>query len=132
MFSITTRVRYQETDHGGRVYHANYLIWMDMCRTEYLRANGIDYPALEKKGNFLVVRKVELEYHAAASYDDVVEVIIKQIESHKIRVDFYYDIVDNETRKLLVSAFVQLVCVDVSGKPIKLPNQLNTVLISKV
>jgi acyl-CoA thioester hydrolase len=101
-----------------------------MCRTEYLRAKGIDYPAMEKMGNFLVVRKAELEYHAAASYDDVVDVVIKRIEHHKIRVDFYYDIVDNESRKLLVSAFIQLVCVDVSGKPVKLPNQLNTILIS--
>ncbi len=128
MFSITTRVRYQETDHGGRVYHANYLVWLDMCRTEYLRAKGIDYPAMEKRGTFLVVRKAELEYHGAAAYDDVVEVLIKRIERHKIRVDFYYDIVDNESRKLLISAFIQLVCVDVNGKPIKLPDQLNTVV----
>ena len=130
MFSITTRVRYQETDHGGRVYHANYLVWLDMCRTEFLRANGIDYPAMEEMGNYLVVRKAELEYHAAAVYDDVVEVIIKRIELHKIRVDFYYDIVDNDSRRLLISAFIQLVCVDKTGKPIKLPSQLNTVLIS--
>lgn len=130
MFAITTRVRYQETDHGGRVYHANYLVWLDMCRTEYLRAKGIDYPAMEKRGTFLVVRKAELEYMGSAGYDDVVEVMIKRIERHKIRVDFYYDIVDNESRKLLISAFIQLVCVDVNGKPIKLPDQLNTVLIS--
>ncbi len=130
MFSIITRVRYQETDHGGRVYHANYLVWLDMCRTEYLRVKGIDYPEMEKMGMFLVVRKAELEYHGAAAYDDVVEVIIKRIERHKIRVDFYYDIVDNESRKLLISAFIQLVCVDVKGKPIKLPDPLNAVLIS--
>jgi YbgC/YbaW family acyl-CoA thioester hydrolase len=103
-----------------------------MCRTEYLRSQGVDYPSIEKMGIFLVVRKAELEYHRSASYDEVVEVIIKRIEVHKIRVDFYYDIVDNESRKLLISAFIQLVCVDENGKPIKLPDQLNTFLINKV
>ena len=128
MFSITTRVRYQETDKGQRVYHANYLVWMDMARTEYLRHKGIDYAAMEDMGMFLVVRKVELEYHASPFYDDVVQIYIRRIERQKIRVDFYYDIVDNDSQKLLVSGFVQLVCVDAKGKPRKLPDQLNEVL----
>jgi hypothetical protein len=37
------RVRYSETDRMGIVYHANYIIWFEMGRTDYCRAAGVPY-----------------------------------------------------------------------------------------
>ena len=37
------RVRYAETDKMGVVYHANYLIWFEIGRTEFCRARGFSY-----------------------------------------------------------------------------------------
>ncbi len=34
---LSLKVRYAETDKMGRVYHANYLIYLDLARTEFLR-----------------------------------------------------------------------------------------------
>ena len=34
---IEHRVNYSETDQMTFAYHANYLVWFDMARTEYLR-----------------------------------------------------------------------------------------------
>jgi Predicted thioesterase len=46
---ITTRVRYQETDQMGIVYYANFFVYFEMGRTEYLRNIGLPYAALEKE-----------------------------------------------------------------------------------
>ncbi|MDD5455980.1 MAG: thioesterase family protein [Candidatus Margulisbacteria bacterium] len=126
--SITTRVRYQETDKGNRVYHAQYLVWLDMARTEYLRSHGIDYARFEEEGYFLVVKKVEVDYHFPAQFDDLIDIVINRIERQKIRVDFYYDIVHNSSKKLLASAYTQLVCINKKGKPIKIPEKMISIL----
>ena len=52
-------MNYSETDQMGFVYHANYLVWMDMARTEHLRERGATYKALEQQGTFLTVTDVD-------------------------------------------------------------------------
>src|SRR5258705_281200 len=56
----------------GFVYHANYLIWMDMARTEHLREQGVSYKELEQQGIFLAVTDVHVRYRLAARYDAAV------------------------------------------------------------
>ena len=49
------RVRYAETDQMGVVYHANFVVWMEVGRVEYARAAGLPYTALESAGFFMAV-----------------------------------------------------------------------------
>ena len=51
---IQFRVRYAETDQMGVVYHANYLVWMEMGRTELCRAQGVRYRDLEQQEGVLL------------------------------------------------------------------------------
>ena len=44
------RVNYSETDQMGVVYHARYLVWLDVARTEHLRRSGMSYRELEASG----------------------------------------------------------------------------------
>ena len=46
----TVRVNYSETDQMGVVYHARYLIWLDVARCEHLRLSGMTYSDLEQTG----------------------------------------------------------------------------------
>ncbi len=48
---ITVRVNYSETDQMGVVYHARYVVWLDMARTEHLREAGFSYKELEDQGS---------------------------------------------------------------------------------
>ena len=43
----TVRVRYAETDKMGIVYYANYLIWFEIGRTDWLRGTGSTYRSME-------------------------------------------------------------------------------------
>ena len=67
MESVTTqlRVRYAETDQMGVVYHANYIVWMEIGRVEYFRARGIRYRDMERdEGILLVVVEAHCRYHS--------------------------------------------------------------------
>ena len=72
--STETRVRYAETDQMGVVYHANYLAWCEIGRTELMRQAGVPYAQVEAEGMLLAVSDVTLRYHAPARYDDVIHV----------------------------------------------------------
>jgi acyl-CoA thioester hydrolase len=71
---IRVRVNYSETDQMGVVYHARYLVWLDIARTEHLRRSGMSYRELEEAGLRLAVGEVAIRYRRPARYDDEVRV----------------------------------------------------------
>jgi acyl-CoA thioester hydrolase len=65
------RVRYAETDQMGVVYHANYLVWFEVGRVEFIRQLGMDYRSMEQEEDALIaVVEVTARYKAPARYDD--------------------------------------------------------------
>jgi acyl-CoA thioester hydrolase len=73
--SIVTelRVRYAETDQMGVVYYANYLVWFELGRVEFMRSLGFDYKQMEvEDGCILPVIEASCRYKAPARYDDVI------------------------------------------------------------
>ena len=50
--AIEVKVRYQETDQMGVVYHGNYFTWFEIARVQLLEDLGFPYRELEKKGTF--------------------------------------------------------------------------------
>ncbi len=88
------RVRYAETDKMGVVYHANYLIWFEIGRTEYCRERGITYRDMEESGDaFLVVAESYCRYKAPAFYDDELIVRTHLTELRRRSMRFGYEIV---------------------------------------
>jgi len=70
------RVRYAETDQMGVVYHANYLVWFEVGRVEFIRQLGMDYKDMEQEEDALIaVAEVTARYKAPARYDD--ELIVR-------------------------------------------------------
>ena len=64
--TIEFRVRYAETDQMGVVYHANYLVWCEVGRTELIRQRFASYAEVERAGVLLAVSEASLRFHAAA------------------------------------------------------------------
>jgi acyl-CoA thioester hydrolase len=69
------RVRYAETDQMGMAYYANYLVWFEVMRGDYMRAVGVPYTRLEAEGYRLPIVEARVRYIAPAGYDDPVEVV---------------------------------------------------------
>ncbi len=122
------RVRYAETDQMGVVYHANYLVWCEVGRTEYIRAAGMSYRDLEAQGVGLAVSDLQMRFHAAASYDDVVRVETRCTEVRSRLVAFDYVVSNAATDARLVSASTRLVAIDRGGRPTSLPPAVRTLL----
>jgi acyl-CoA thioester hydrolase len=88
------RVRYAETDQMGVVYHANYLIWFEVGRVEYIRQLGLDYKSMEREeGCGIAVVDVSVRYKAPARYDDELVVQTRLIAARGALIRFGYRIV---------------------------------------
>ncbi len=87
-----TRVRYAETDAMGIVYHANYLIWFEIARTELFRSFGLPYTRFELEGLGLAVVEANIRYKSPAKYDDQLELKAEIAEIGSRKVSFNYQI----------------------------------------
>ena len=119
--TVELRVRYAETDRMGVVYHANYLAWCEVGRTEFIRTLGVSYGELEAGGLLLAVADASLRYHAPARYDDIVRVDTTLSEVRSRTVTFEYLIANAASGTRLVSARTSLVSMDAGGRTIAMP-----------
>jgi acyl-CoA thioester hydrolase len=125
---IQFRVRYGETDRMGVVYHAEYLAWCEMGRTEYIRSRGMSYADMERRGVPLVVAEASIRYHAPARYDDMIRVSTVLSELGSRGLTFDYVITNAESGQRLASASTTLVALDATGKAVTIPGDIRTLL----
>jgi acyl-CoA thioester hydrolase len=121
---ILVRVNYSETDQMGVVYHARYLVWLDIARTEHLRLSGISYRDLEASGLRLAVGEIAVRYRRPARYDDPVRVRCWVRELASRRIDFGYAVEHADDRRLLATAFTSLMVLDRSMTPTRFPDEV--------
>jgi acyl-CoA thioester hydrolase len=125
---IRVRVNYSETDQMGVVYHARYLVWLDIARTEHLRRSGMSYRELEAAGLRLAVGEVAIRYRRPARYDDEVKVRcwVRSLASR--RIDFGYAVEDAADGHLFATAFTSLMVLDRDMSPTRLPEEVRDLL----
>ena len=116
------RVRYQETDQMGVVYHANYLTWFEIARTEALRSLGKTYRDLEESGCYLVVNKAECSYKRPAKYDDWITVRVWIEKVTHVKIEHRYEVWRD--RELLATGRTVLAAVDRNGRIMRIPEWL--------
>jgi acyl-CoA thioester hydrolase len=122
------RVRYAETDQMGVVYHANYLVWCEIGRTDFIRQHGMSYADIERRGIFLVVSEAMLRLHASARYDDLVRVETSLEEVRSRLIAFAYVITRASDGHRLVTARTSLVSLAAGGRPATLPADVRSSL----
>ena len=121
-FDASVRVRYEETDRMGVVYHGKYLEYFEVGRTEWLRARGFAYRDIEAAGTALVVTDAHARYLAPARYDDVLIVRTRVAEMGRASIRFRYEVLrEGET---LVEGETTLVSVGANGRPCRLPDAI--------
>lgn len=114
------RVRYQETDQMGVVYHTNYLVWFEVGRTEMMRERGFSYKDLEEKGLLLPVVDVHCKYEHPARYDDLVTIRTRISQFNRSKIVFAYEVIHHETGRRLVKGESIHLWVDKEMKRINL------------
>jgi acyl-CoA thioester hydrolase len=124
----SVRVNYSETDQMGVVYHARYLVWLDVARCEHLRLSGMSYRELEQAGLRLAVSELAIRYRQPARYDDPIRIRcwIREVASR--RVDFGYAVEHAEDQRLLATASTRLIALDIGMTLARLPERVRQVL----
>lgn len=118
------RVRYAETDQMGVVYHANYLVWMEVGRVEYCRALGLEYRVMEAQdGVLLAVAEANCRFLTPARYDDEVTVRTWVRQAHPRMVTFAYDMAGVEDGRMLASGYTKHIFCGRDLKPARLPRK---------
>jgi acyl-CoA thioester hydrolase len=122
-YSALTRVWFSDTDAQGIVYYGRYLPYFDHARTEYHR-HLRNLPFAVADGD-LVMRALEVEYHAPARFDDLLEafVRVKRIGITSMTYECAaYRLPDDE---LMVTAAFTVVLVDLEQRrAIPIPDEI--------
>jgi acyl-CoA thioester hydrolase len=122
------RVRYAETDQMGVVYHANYLIWCEIARTDLIRTLGASYRELEERGIRLAVSEASVRYIAAARYDDRIRVETRLTRVTSRTMVFDYTILNADSLQRLATASTTLISLDPSNRVAVLPADVRRAL----
>jgi acyl-CoA thioester hydrolase len=103
-------VRYAETDQMGVVYHANYLVWMELGRTNLIKDLGFNYVYMEAEGILSPVIDIQVSYKIPFRYGETATIKTWIEEYTGIRIRYGYEII-NEANQLAVTGFSEHVCV---------------------
>jgi acyl-CoA thioester hydrolase len=124
IYEITIRIYWEDTDAGGVVYYANYLKFMERCRTEWLRSLGIDQYRLrlERQLQFAVV-SVAVDFLRPAVLNDEIIVTAELARLSGATISFKQTIMRGDMQ--LIDASTRVACLD-SGtlKPRAIPKDL--------
>ncbi len=116
IFRYAVRVPYAHTDQMRFVYYANYLVYFEMARADFLRGAGLPYGELEKRGVFLPVVEAHCEYKTPAHYDDLLAVESRcSLQGPRLRVD--YEV--RRGQELVVTGYTVHVCLSAEGKVLR-------------
>lgn len=119
----TLRVRYAETDAMGIVYYANYFVWFEAARGDFMRTFDSSYRELEAEGVLMPVIEAECRYLAPARYDDEVEVRAEARLLSHVRVEFTYEVSIVGGRAIATGRTAHA-AVDRDGRPRRLPSHV--------
>ena len=107
----------------GVAYHAHYLVWFELGRTELMRELGQPYAVLEERdGIAFPVIEAGVRYHAAARYDEELTLRTRLTSIGGVRVRFEYRLEREGTA--LATGFTEHAAVGRNGQPCRLPEPL--------
>ncbi len=115
------QIYYEDTDHSGLVYHANYLKYCERAREHLLGVEEL-VRLLREDGVGFVVYKCELTFKQGAGFGDTLEIRSTPRLESPFRLVFQQDVYRGD--ELLVQAVVQMVCVDAHRKLVAIPRSV--------
>jgi acyl-CoA thioester hydrolase len=118
------RVRYSETDRMDVVYYANYFVWFEIGRTDWLRETGMTYREIEAEGIQLPVIEAHCEYRLGARYDDDVEIRTRARKMSPVRIQFDYEAIRRADGATLATGHTVHATIDRQGRPVRMPDRV--------
>jgi acyl-CoA thioester hydrolase len=105
----------------GTFYNSRALEWFECGRTELLRAIGLPYAEMERRGVFLPVVEAHVEYRGRARYDDLLKMTSNAALVGKVRLRVDVEIIQAEGGAPVARGYTVHAFTDTKGKPIRPP-----------
>ncbi len=122
------RVRYDEVDKMGYLYHGNYAKYFHVGRTELLRKLGLNDAEMEKKNIILPVSEMNTKFIKPVYYDEIITVVSYLKEISGARLSFFYQIF-SQNKELATQADMTIALVDnTTGKLIRIPQYIYDII----
>ena len=118
-FVLPVSIYYEDTDHSGVVYHANYLRYFERAR-EHVLGRAELTRMYREDGLGFVVYKANLSFIEGAVFGDDLEVRTVVEISSPYRAVFHQSMWRPNGQKAMVEGEIHLVCVK-DGQLAKLP-----------
>jgi acyl-CoA thioester hydrolase len=126
-YSALARVWFSDTDAQGVVYYGRYLPYFDHARTEYHRHVG----TFANPDHEFVMRASNVEYHAPARFDDLIEAFVRISRIGRSSVTYECAAYRLPDDTLMVTAQQTLVLIDRAGRrPAPVPDELRATIRS--
>ena len=127
-FETKIRVEYHHTDQMGIVHHSNYVKFFEVARTEWLRAMGVTYAEMERRGVMMPIVDVAVKYRNPAVYDELISVTAFVDEAPMARMTFRYEVRGEDGREI-ASGSTTLGFIDSqTRRPVRAPKWLLEVI----
>jgi acyl-CoA thioester hydrolase len=127
-FDTHIRVEYHHTDQMGIVHHSNYVKFFEFARTEWLRAVGLTYAEMERRGVMMPIVEVQVKYRQPAYYDELIRVRAIVEEMPMARMTFKYEIYGEDDRPIATGLTTLGFIDSVTRRPQRVPSWLYEVL----
>lgn len=121
------QVYYEDTDHSGAVYHANYLKYFERAREHLLGTDKL-VRLLREDGIGFVVYKANLTYRRAAGFGDTIEIHTTVTKGSDYRLSFQQNVHRPDDDELLVEGIIELVCVNSDNELVPLPPSVTSLV----
>jgi acyl-CoA thioester hydrolase len=123
-FEFPFRIYWEDTDAGGVVYYANYLKFMERCRTEWLRALGVDQHRMRtERGLQFAVVDLQVKFLRPAVLDDEIVVTAELLSLTGATINFKQGVYRDHLQ--LIDAGTRVACLDSATlKPRAIPKDL--------
>ena len=119
-YSAIARVWFSDTDAQGVVYYGRYLPYFDHARTEYHRHLG--HSGTWSEAGEFVMRASNVEYHAPARFDDLLEIFVRAARIGRTSTTFECAAYRMDDDQLMVTATQTMVLVDLAARrPAEIP-----------
>ncbi len=105
----------------GRVYHANYLLYFELGRTELMRELGVAYSECERAGVRLPVVEAHVRFIDGARYDEELSIGTRITSVTAVRVRFDYTVKARDGDRLLAEGHTVLASLGANGRPCRFP-----------
>jgi len=114
-FESTTRVRFNETDPLGIVWHGYYITYFEDGREAFGRAHNISYLEIKKNGYTTPIVKSVCEHKLPLRYGEIAKIKTTFIDTLAAKIIFKYEIFNSDDEVVCTGETVQ-VFIDNNGE----------------